>query len=386
MTTEMRRVYLETIRARYRKSTKKEKSNILNEFCTVCGYERKYAIRILWGYVEPRSRRPGPARSYSHKIMPHLIYLWTMMNRCCSKKIKAALPLWLPFYRQPLDLETKTALLKMSASTIDRRLREYRENNDINKGISTTKSSWVKSKIPIKLLDHSIKEPGFMESDTVAHCGNSLSGEFVNTITVTDLYSGWTENRALFTKTSEQVVKQVNSIESKLPFAMKGFASDNGSEFLNQDLYRYLKKRKEPVDFVRRRPYKKNDNAHVEQKNFTHVRSLFGYWRYEDPELVQKMNEIYQAYWNPLWNYFTPCLKLKSKTRVGGKIKKEYDTPRTPAQRLLDYEGLTSWQATYIKDQLRSRNPFWLKQQLDIKLKEFFELADKKRGHSKVAS
>lgn len=244
MTTEMRRVYLETIRARYRKSTKKEKSNILNEFCTVCGYERKYAIRILWGYVEPRSRRPGPARSYSHKIMPHLIYLWTMMNRCCSKKIKAALPLWLPFYRQPLDLETKTALLKMSASTIDRRLREYRENNDINKGISTTKSSWVKSKIPIKLLDHSIKEPGFMESDTVAHCGNSLSGEFVNTITVTDLYSGWTENRALFTKTSEQVVKQVNSIESKLPFAMKGFASDNGSEFLNQDLYRYLKKEK----------------------------------------------------------------------------------------------------------------------------------------------
>lgn len=342
MTTEMRRVYLETIRSRYRKSTKKEKSTILNEFCNVCGYERKYAIRILWDYVEPRSRRSGPKRVYIHKVMPHLIYLWTMMNRCCSKKIKAALPLWLPFYRHPLDPKTKAALLKMSSSTIDRRLREYRENNDLHRGISTTKSSWVKSKIPIKLLDHNISEPGFMESDTVAHCGNSLSGEFINTITVTDLYSGWTENRALFTKTSEQVVKQVNNIESKLPFVMKGFASDNGTEFLNQDLHRYLKKRKDPVEFVRRRPYKKNDNAHVEQKNFTHVRSLFGYWRYEEPELVAKMNEIYQAYWNPLWNYFTPSLKLKAKTRISGRIRKEYDEPKTPAQRLLEYEGLTS--------------------------------------------
>ena len=162
--------------------------------------------------------------------------------------------------------------------------------------------------------------------------------------------------------------------------------SDNGSEFLNHDLHFYLRKRENPVEFVRRRPYKKNDNAHVEQKNFTHVRSLFGYSRFEDPELVVRMNEIYQAYWNPLWNYFTPCLKLKSKTRIGGRIKKEYDIPRTPAQRLLDYPGLTSWQASYLKDQLRGRNPFWLKQQLDKKLKEFFQLVEEKKATSKVAS
>jgi hypothetical protein len=274
----------------------------------------------------------------------------------------------------------------MSSATIDRRLRDYRDKTDLLGGISTTKSSWVKSKIPIKLLDHNVIEPGFMESDTVAHCGNSLSGEFINTLTVTDLYSGWTENRALFTKVSEQVVRQVNSIESKLPFEMKGFASDNGTEFLNHDLHRYFKNRKNPVEFVRRRPYKKNDNAHVEQKNFTHVRSLFGYERFEDPELVQKMNEIYQAYWNPLWNYFTPCLKLQSKTRIGGRVKKKYDQPKTPVQRLIECPTLPSPQLSYLKEQLRGRNPFWLKQQLDKKLKEFFELVEKKKATSKVAS
>ena len=128
MTTEMRRTYLETIRSRYRKSTKKQKSQILNEFCAVCGYERKYAIRILWGHVDPRSRRPGPRRIYSHQVIPHLIYFWSAMNRCCSKKMKAALPLWFPFYREPIDPETKRLLLKMSSATIDRRLRQPRNN------------------------------------------------------------------------------------------------------------------------------------------------------------------------------------------------------------------------------------------------------------------
>lgn len=337
MTTEMKRIYLETIRERYRKSTKKQKSIILTEFCEVTGYERKYAIRLLWKHVEPRSQRSGPKRKYNHSVIPHLIYFWNAMNRCCSKKMKAALPLWLPYYREPLDENTKALLLSMSSATIDRRLRDFREGKI--KGLSATQSSFVKSKIPIKLLDGDVKEPGFVESDTVAHCGSSLSGEFVNTLTVTDLYSGWTENRAVLTKTSNQVIRQLQNIETRLPFRMLGFASDNGTEFLNQDLHRYLRKRDKPVEFVRRRPYKKNDNAHVEQKNFTHVRSLFGYSRFEDPELVQKMNEIYQAYWNPLWNYFTPCMKLESKTRIGGRVKKTYDKPRTPAQRLLDFPG-----------------------------------------------
>lgn len=385
MNTEMRRVYLETIRSRYRKSTKKQKSEILNEFCAVCGYERKYATRILWGHVEPRLHRAGPKRRYSHEVMPHLIYFWTAMNHSCSRKIKAGLPLWLPYYREPLEAKTKELLLKMSSATIDRRLRDYRELRKVH-GLSATRSSWVKSKIPIKLLDHAATEPGYLESDTVAHCGNALSGHFASSLTITDLFSGWTENRAMLTKTSDQIVGKIRDIETRLPFEMKTFASDNGSEFLNKDLHFYLRKRKKPIDFVRRRPYKKNDNAHVEQKNFTHVRSLFGYSRIEDLDLINMMNEIYQAYWNPLWNYFTPCMKLKSKTRIGGKIKKIYDDPKTPAQRLLDSPSLKTFQVTYLKEQLRSRNPFWLKQQLDLKLKEFFKLVEERAATSKVAT
>jgi hypothetical protein len=361
MTTEMKRIYLEQIRQRYRKSTKKQKSLILDEFCAVCGYERKYAIRILWNQVEPRTRRPGP------------------------KRLKAALPLWLPYYREKIEPETRELLLKMSSSTIDRRLKDYRDQKDWVGGISATRG-WVKSKIPLQLLDHEIQEPGHIEADTVVHCGNTLAGEFIHTLTLTDLYSGWTENRALWTKTASQVVKSVGSIESRLPFAMKSVAVDNGSEFLNEELLSYLKRRPEPIDFIRRRPYKKNDNAHVEQKNFTHVRSLFGYERFDDLELVMKMNEIYQAYWNLLWNYFTPCLKLKSKTRIGGRVRKVYDLPKTPAQRLIECGELPLAQENYLKEQLRGRNPIWLKQQLDKKLKEFWNLVEKKKVTSKVAS
>jgi len=385
MITEMRRIYLETIRTRYSKSTKKQKSLILTEFCNVCGYERKYAIRILRGHLEPRSHRPGPGRSYTHQVTPHLIYFWNAMNRSCSKKMKAALPLWMPYYREPIEPKTKELLLKMSSSTIDRRLKEYRNPHRLH-GLSATRSSWVKSKIPIKLLDHLVNEPGHFESDTVAHCGNSLSGDFISSLTATDLFSGWTDNRAMLTKTADMVVAQVKEIERRLPFLMKSYASDNGTEFLNSELYRYLTKRPEPVEFVRRRPYKKNDNAHVEQKNFTHVRALFGYSRFDDPELVIKMNEIYQAYWNPLWNYFTPCMKLKSKVRIGGRIKKLYDDPKTPAQRLIEAPGMSQDQVLYLKEQLRGRNPFWLKQQLDLKLKEFFKLVEEKKASSIVAS
>jgi len=385
MSTEMRRVYLETIRNRYRKSTKKEKSQILNEFCVVCGYARKYAIKILWGHVEPRTHRPGPKRVYRSHVIPHLIYFWTAMNHACSRKIKAGLPLWLPYYREPLDPETKELLLKMSSATIDRRLRDYRVSGKLH-GLSATRASWVKSKIPIKLLDHAVTTVGYLESDTVAHCGSQLIGDFASSLTVTDLFSGWTENRAIFTKTADQIVNKVRDIELRLPFEMKTFASDNGSEFLNKELHQYLHKREQPVEFVRRRPYKKNDNAHVEQKNFTHVRSLFGYSRIEDKDLVVMMNEIYQAYWNPLWNYFTPCMKLKSKTRIGGRIKKVYDEPKTPAQRLLEAPGITPAQVAYIKEQLRGRNPFWLKQQLDIKLKEFFKLVEERKATSKAVS
>jgi len=371
MPYEVKKAYLDAIRERYQKSTKSMKTLILDEFAAVCGYERKYAIRILNNQIQPRKKKPGPVSKYE-QIVDHIYELWNLMNRICSKKMTVAIPLWLPFYKNVTDSELKL-LKSISPSTIDRLLKPYRENKF--RGLSTT-VPMLKSKIPIKLLDAEVTEPGFIESDTVAHCGTSIEGDYANSITMTDLYSGWTENRAVWKKHATTVQKQIQKIEYDVPFLLKGFASDNGNEFLNDELYKYFTERLYPVEFVRRRPYKKNDNAHVEQKNFTHVRELFGYVRVENSELVSLMNEIYQVYWNPLWNYFTPVMKLKKKTRIGSKIKKEYDDPKTPYQRLLDSDKFTMYNKKKLKQNMAMKNPFFLKQELDKKLKLFFQLTD----------
>lgn len=244
------------------------------------------------------------------------------------------------------------------------------------RGLSSTNPSLLKNKIPIELLDHQIKEPGFIEADTVAHCGTSLAGEFINTLTMTDAFTGWTENRAMYKKESRTVLGAIRSIERSLPFRIKGFASDNGNEFLNHDLHSYFFDRKDKVNFVRRRPYKKNDNAHVEQKNWTHVRELFGYNRFGKGQHVKMMNEIYKNLWNPLWNFFTPVMKLESKERVGGKIIKLHSKPQTPYKRLMDSGILTVDERTKLTTTYDALNPFDLKKELEKQLKWFFRITE----------
>lgn len=263
----------------------------------------------------------------------------------------------------------------MSPATIDRLLRPYRQARQ--KGLSATKGSAnkIKARIPIQLIiGREITKPGFLEADTVAHCGDSLAGYFVNSVTMTDIFSGWTENRATWTKGQTPILEAIRDIEKSLPFAMSGFACDNGTEFLNYELLKYFRmNREQPVEFTRRRPYKKNDNAHVEQKNWTHVRQLFGYDRLEDRELVTLMNEIYEKYANPLANYFIPCVRLVEKTRIGGRIQKKYDSPKTPYQRLLDSSDLSEAAKEKLRLKFQSLNPFQLKQGLQDKLQELWQ-------------
>lgn len=373
MPIEFRRAYLEEIRFRYKNSTKKQKKFILNEFCEVCSYTRKHAIKILNGSLNPRIKRPGPKSKYKREdVLLALKELWGLMSQMCSKKMVVAFKDWLSFYE--CKDEVKLLLLQMSASTVDRLLRSHRA--PLQRGKSSTRASLIKNRIPLKLLEGEVVIPGYLEGDTVAHCGNSLSGDFGNSLTLTDLLSGWTENRALWTKTAEKVVAQMKDIEDRLPFTMIGLATDNGNEFLNEKMIDYLQNREAPVNMVRRRPYKKNDNAHVEQKNWTHVRQLFGYDRVDDPILIALMNEIYRAYWNPLQNYFTPVLKLKSKERIGGRIKKKYDEPKTPCNRLLESSYVSEADKARLKDNYYSKNPIYLKKEMDKKLKEFFKLVD----------
>lgn len=370
MPIEFSRAYLSEISSRYKNSTRKEKSKILDEFCTVNNYNRKHAIRILNGVVRPRVRKPGPASKYNRSdVLKALKELWQLMNEMCSKKMKVAFVDWLPFYE--CSDEVQVLLLQISSSTIDRLLRPYRK--PLMKGISTTKKSYFKNKIPIKLLDEEIRIPGYVEGDTVAHCGVSAGGEFASSLTITDLCSGWTENRAMLTKKAEKVTEKLKDIEDRLPFTLIGLATDNGSEFLNENVVDYMRNREIPINMVRRRSYKKNDNAHVEQKNNTHVRQLFGYDRIEDPGIVLLMNEIYMAYWNPLLNFFTPVLKLKSKERSGGRVKKIYDEPKSPYKRLLENTYVPEKEKAKLREAFALKNPIYLKKELDKKLKEFYK-------------
>lgn len=378
MSHEARRQYVRAIRDRYRESTERgEKTAILNEFTKVCGYSRKYAIRILRGQVEPRQTKPGPKSRYdSMAFVECLRTFWEAMDRMCSKKMVRAIPLWLPRYPvERLDPHHGRLLLAISAATIDRLLAPFRKGP--RRGLSGTRPSGLRHTIPIELLDGEVTEPGYAEADTVAHCGDTTAGVYANSLTLTDLATGWTSNRVFLGKSGEDTLAAIKSVEDGLPFRITKFSCDSGSEFINHGLKHYFAKHQGgPVPFVRRRPYRKNDAAHVEQKNYTHVRRLFGYERIEDPATIAMMNEIYVAYWNPLMNFFTPCMKLVRKERIGGRIKKYYDTPKTPCARLLDHPGV----GERVKAQLRATqaayNPFDLKDRLDRRMVEIVRLID----------
>ena len=375
--------YLKTIFIRYRESNKSKKSQILDEFCEICGITRKHAIRLL--KYGPRERRAhfGPKVKYAPEtLISPLRYIWRSMNQANSKKIKSGLDEWLGYASecdesQLFTDEVRSLLLTISCSSLERLLRKIRWSQI--RGKSATKpSKGFMNRIPIQAKDWNVTAPGTIQADTVAHCGDSLLGSFVYSLTATDLHSGWTENRATWNKGMSGVIGQIGVIERRLPFLIQSFKTDSGTEFMNYMLKDYLEKRETPVKMVRSRPYRSNDNCYVEQKNFTHVRELFGYQRLNDPKLVNLMNEIYSDYWNPLQNYFIPSTKLLRKTRIGARIKKEFEPHKTPYQRLIESSELTEAQKSALQARKKELNPFELSKALHQKLREFFEQVQSK--------
>jgi len=303
--------------------------------------------------------------------------IWLACERMCSKRLKVALALWLPFYEQEygaLAEPVRQKLLRMSAATIDRLLKQERARYP-GKGLCGTRpGGLLKHQIPIRTDNDDVDRPGYLEADTVAHCGNSLAGDFVWSVTFTDIHSQWTENRAAWNKGAEGVLQQVKEVEAGLAFELLGFDVDNGSEFLAFHLWRYLLDRPRPVPLTRSRPYRKNDQAHVEQKNWTHVRQLLGYQRLDQPELVPLINDLYRT-WGLLHNFFCPNLKLLSKTRKGAKTVRKYSPPQTPYQRLLESEHLSQDQKQKLQDQFQKLNPLQLKKRIEQQLKIVFNKA-----------
>jgi hypothetical protein len=371
--------YLLAIWDRYQRVGRRFKSKILDEFCSVCGYSRKYAIGLLRRKPAQGSshKRRGPRPRYDAKVLAVLKAIWLATEQMCSKRLKAALPLWLPFYEQEqgaLPAPVRQKVLQISASSIDRLLKKLRARYP-GKGLCGTRPvRLLRQQIPIRTDNHDVDRPGFLEADSVAHCGTSMAGDFIWSLTFTDIYSQWTENRAIWNKGAKDVVEQVKDMEQGLAFELEGFDVDNGSEFLTYHLWRYFFDRPRVVPMTRSRPYRKNDQAHVEQKNWTHVRQLLGYQRLEKPELVAPINELYRT-WGLLHNFFFPNLKLLSKTRQGARTIRHYSPPQTPYERLLACEHLNARQKEKLREQYRQLNPLRLKAQLEQQLKNVFDQA-----------
>jgi len=366
---------LKGYRRRYgRASRKRERGEVLTEFCKATGYHRKYAIALLnrvgGGDNASRPRRRG--KTYSAAAMRVIERIWKAAGYPWSVRLKAMLPTWLPWARKHLkDLtpDVEAQVLGMSARQIDRRLHEKKRVLKRRRYGRTKPGTLLKRQIAIKTSCGDVREPGFTEIDTVAHCGPCASGEFGHSLNVTDLWTQWVETRAVLGRGEQGVVCALDEIRRTLPVALRGIDSDNGSEFINYHLAGYCEKHH--LEFTRSRPYQKDDNAHIEQKNWTHVRKVFGWERYDTPDVIEAMNELYRNELRLMMNLFQPSVKLTSKERVGSRLRRHYDAAQTPLDRLVEfYKGNSMPLPVQRLVLLRERlDPFELSQRIDDKLR-----------------
>jgi hypothetical protein len=337
---------LEAVRPRYLKASKVEKQKILDEFTSVTGYHRKHAIRMLKNQVQVQNHLNGKTKIYKTiyggEVVQALEQIWEISGCICSKRLRPFLPEAIKMLEDcheiELSKETKELLLQISSASIDRCLHAVHIKSP--HGLSTTKpGSLLKNLIPVRTFtEWDEEQPGFMEIDLVAHCGNTTEGQYLNTLTCTDICTGWTDVTALSYRSQETVFDAIHLVRQRLPFPLLGIDSDNGSEFINDLLYRYCLR--EEITFTRSRPYKKNDQAHVEQKNWSVVRHMVGYDRWETEQELAILESIYDDL-RPYINFFQPSLKLIAKERIGNQTIKRYDTAKTPYRRVLGRKDIS---------------------------------------------
>lgn len=381
MSQRVREEMLPRLRQRYASRGREGRTRMIEEMCEQFGYSRKHAIKLLgakagWG-GDLQARRGRPPL-YGPEVAEVFFGIWKAAEQPCGKRLAAIRELWLPHYEARhgrLGSELREKVLTISPAQIDR-LLSPRKARAGGKGRSGTRpGGLLKNQIPIRTDNWDITRPGFLEADTVAHCGTSLEGDFIWSVTYTDIHSGWTANRAVWNKGAAGIVAATREVEAALPFELLGFDCDNGSEFLNWHLVRYFQDREKQVGFTRSRPYHKDDNGHVEQKNWTRVRQLLGYERFEDPALVEEINALYRNVWEPLHNYFLPSMKLLSKDRHGAKVKRRHDTPQTPCERLLHCNALDPAALRRLREERALLDPFDLHEQLEQGLRRVLHRA-----------
>ena len=376
MTSKSKRELLQAIRPRYLQASKTEKAIILNEFCAATGYHRKYAIRLLkHGPPAKKLKKVGRPKIYQGEVVTALTQIWEICGRICSRRLQPYLPEIVRVLEQHQELilsaQVKQRLLQISRASIDRCLQPARFEQ--RRGLSTTKpGTLLKKAIPVRTYTPWDEErPGFAEIDRVAHCGETTAGQYLNTLTVTDLATAWTECLALQHKSQQLVAEAIRELRIRLPFPLLGIDSDNGTEFINDLLFNYCQL--ENITFTRSRPYRKNDQAHVEQKNWSVVRNVIGYDRLETEAEWLLLKAIY-ADLRLYVNFFQPVLKLVAKERLGEKVIKRYDTAATPFQRVLDSTFVSDNVKVYLRLQYTQLNPVSLRNRIDANLAKLWKL------------
>ena len=380
---------------RYRNSSKKVKRQILDEFCETTGYSRGYARfvlrnhgrqvllhgkRVIVGDLGKRQQRVK-SRYYDEQVVQALSKLWQLLNYICGKRLVAIMPELIAKLEQfgelRLTLRTKEKLLRISAASIDRLLQPERRKHQLRGRSHTKPGTLLKHQIPIRTFaEWDEQRPGFAEIDLVAHDGGLALGDYCQTLDLTDVCTGWTETEAVPNKAQVWVFEAIQTIRQRLPFPLLGLDSDNGSEFINNDLLRYCQQQR--ITFTRARPYRKNDNCYVEQKNYSVVRQTVGYQRFDTAAELMVLKQLY-ATLRLYTNFFQPTMKLKSKERFGSRVQKSYYAPQTPYQRVLACAEVTAADKKKLQRQYRLLNPAALRRELDKQRKELFRLASKKR-------
>lgn len=375
MSQQTREEVLAKLRGRYGRAGGEHKSKIIDQIVELFGYHRKAAIRALRSKPKEEVAVPaiiGRRRLYEpEKLLEPLKVIWLGTNQLCGKLLVGALPLWVPAYEayhRSLKSEVRERLLSASAATLDRLLEPVRAR--CGKGRSGTKpGSLLRQQIPVRGGMWDEKKAGFLEMDTVALCGGRLDDRHAWMLDTVDICTTWVSARALENRGEKATLEQIKDIEKTLPFAVLGVDSDNGGEFLNHHLLRYWQERPKPVAVTRSRPYHKDDNAHIEQKNWTRIRQWFGYERHDNPVVVPLLNELCRGPWEQFLNYFVPTFKLLDREEERSRIKRIYDEPKTPLARVLNSPEVSLERKNQLNQEMPKLNPFALKKEIEQRLR-----------------
>lgn len=378
MTNMTKKELIAATKRRYLKASKKDRGKMLDEFCGNIGYNRNYAIRILQtGYdnnrITGRGRKPRKNKYDSRTILAAM-KIWELLDFPCGQRLQPMIEPMVESLTAHGELNLRPAIVSqlktISAKTLDRRLKKEREQRRLKRNRGTTRhGSLLKSAIPIRITNWDTSQIGFMEMDTVAHNGGDPSGEFIYSLDMVEIFSGWSEQYAAMGKGETGIIKAVNAVKSELPFDLKGMDSDSGGEFINWHLVRYCEKNK--LFFTRSRPDRKNDNAYVEQKNNTHIRRWLGYGRYDAPKQLAAMNDLYRNELRLFNNFFRPVMKTVSKEKINNSVcRKKYDQAKTPHRRLIESKQISYRQKQKLTEIYLSLNPVKLKNIIDQKIKK----------------